>query len=85
MNAGRGKFKEYLTLLLIPLMIFDSYTDVTMIPVLTLLPGPIENLDVFQLHPDTSPQRHRFCGVVLVASLYRAISMCPSKQTDRHH
>lgn len=51
---------------------------------LTLLPGPVENLDVFELHPNTRPQRHRVCGIVLAASLYGAISMRPgSKQTKK--
>lgn len=50
---------------------------------LTLLPGPIENLDVFQLYTNTSPQRHRVCGVVFVASLYGAISMCPGSNVKQ--
>ncbi len=54
-------------------------------PVFTLLPGPVENLDVFELHPNTSPQRHGVCGVVLAASLYGAISMRPGpKEAEKN-
>lgn len=46
--------------------------------VLTLLSGPVEDLDVFELHPNTSPQRHRVCGIVFTSPLYRAIGMRPA-------
>lgn len=59
------------------------YSFKTNTPVLTLLPGPVENLDIFKLHPNTSPQRHGVRGVVLAASLYGSISMGPgSEQTE---
>lgn len=47
----------------------------------TLLSGPVENLDVFELHANPSSQRHRVGGVVLVASLNRAVSVRPVSNT----
>lgn len=40
-----------------------------------MLPGPVENLDVFQLHTNTSPELHSICSIVFVASLNGAIGM----------
>lgn len=41
----------------------------------TLLPGPVENLDVFQLHTDAGPELHSICSIVFAASLNGAIGM----------
>lgn len=41
----------------------------------TLLPGPVENLDVFQLHTDAGPELHCICSIVFAASLNGAIGM----------
>lgn len=49
----------------------------------TLLPGLVENLDVFELHADAGPELHGIRGVVFAASLYRTICMCPSKKKIR--
>lgn len=43
----------------------------------TLLPGPVENFDVLELHADPSPQGHRLGGVVLVASFDGAVGVSP--------
>lgn len=43
----------------------------------TLLPGPVEDFDVLELHADPGPQRHRLGGVVLVASFDGAIGVSP--------
>lgn len=43
----------------------------------TLLPGPVEDFDVLELHADPGPQRHRLGGVVLVASFDGAVGMSP--------
>lgn len=48
---------------------------------LTLLPGLVENLDVFQLHADAGPELHGVCGVVFATSLYGAIGM---SSNDKH-
>ena len=49
----------------------------------TLLPGPVENLDVFQLHTNASPELHSICSIVLVASLNRAIGMSPKQKAAK--
>lgn len=50
-----------------------------------MLPGLVENLDVFELHADAGPELHGICGVVFAASLYRTICMSPNnnKKTIR--
>lgn len=50
----------------------------------TLLPGPVENLDVFQLHTNAGPELHRIRSVVFVASLDGAVSMSPERKTTNH-
>lgn len=40
-----------------------------------MLPGLVENLDVFQLHADAGPELHGVRGVVFATSLYGAICM----------
>lgn len=49
----------------------------------TLLPGLVEDLDVFQLHADAGPELHGICGVVFAASLYGAIGMSPNKKNTK--
>lgn len=51
----------------------------------TLLPGLVENLDVFELYADAGPELHGIRGVVFAASLYRTICMSPNnnKRTIR--
>lgn len=52
----------------------------------TLLSGPVEDLDVFELHPNVGSQGDRVCGVIFAAPLYGAISMCPVLQkTPKQH
>lgn len=41
----------------------------------TLLPGPVENLDVFQLHTNAGPELHSICSIVFAASFNGAIGM----------
>lgn len=48
-----------------------------MVYIFTLLSGLVEDLDVFQLYSNTSPQRHRVSGIVLAPSFNRAISVGP--------
>lgn len=48
-----------------------------------MLPGLVENLDVFELHADAGPELHGIRGVVFAASLYRTICMCPNKKNIR--
>lgn len=43
----------------------------------TLLSGSVENLDVFQLYTNASPELHSICSVVFAASLNGAIGMSP--------
>ena len=43
----------------------------------TLLPGPVEHLDVFQLHTDASPELQCICSIVFAASLNGAVGMSP--------
>ena len=47
----------------------------------TLLPGSVENLDVFQLHTNTSPELHSIRSIVFAASLNGAIGMSPKQKT----
>ena len=49
----------------------------------TLLPGSVENLDVFQLHTNSSPELHSICSIIFAASLNGAIGMSPKKKTDQ--
>lgn len=48
-----------------------------------MLPGLVENLDVFELHADASPELHGVRGVVFAASLYRAVCMSPNKEKKK--
>lgn len=48
-----------------------------------MLPGLVENLDVFELHADAGPELHGIRGVVFAASLYRTICMSPTKKTKK--
>lgn len=47
----------------------------------TLLPCPVENLDVFQLNTNACPELHSISSVVFVASLDGAICMGSKQQT----
>lgn len=49
-----------------------------------MLPGLVENLDVFELHADAGPELHGIRGVVFAASLYRTICMSPNKKNQKH-
>lgn len=40
-----------------------------------MLPGPVENLDIFKLHTNASPELHSICSIVFAASLNGAICM----------
>ena len=48
----------------------------------TLLPGTVEDFDVFQLDADASPQVHGLRGVVFVTPLDGAIGMGSTEDTD---
>ena len=45
----------------------------------TLLPVPVEDLDVLQLHSDARPEVDRVGGVVLAASLDGAVGVSPAQ------
>ena len=45
----------------------------------TLLSSSVENLDVFQLYTDASPELHSICRIVFAASLYGSIGMSPEQ------
>lgn len=50
--------------------------------VATLLPGPVENLYVFQLYTNASPELHSIRSVVFAASLDGAVSMSPEQKIN---
>ncbi len=47
----------------------------------TLLPCPVEDLDVFQLYTNAGPELHSICSVVFAASFNGAICVSPKQQT----
>lgn len=47
----------------------------------TLLPGPVEDLDVFQLYTNACPELHGICSVVFAASLDGAIGVSSAQKT----
>lgn len=46
----------------------------------TLLPGPVENFDVFQLYTNACPELHSICSIVFAASFNGAIGMSPKQR-----
>lgn len=44
-------------------------------PSLTLLPVPVEDLDVFKLHTNARSQRHGVCGIVFASTLDGAVGV----------
>lgn len=48
--------------------------------VFTLLPGPIENLDVLKLYTNARSELHGICSIVFAASLNRPIGMSPEQK-----
>lgn len=54
-----------------------KFKSVHVLCVPTLLPAPVENLDVFQLYTNASPELHSICCVVFATSLNGAIGMSP--------
>lgn len=46
----------------------------------TLLSGPVENLDILQLHSNASPELHGISGIVFASSLDGAVGMGSKKR-----
>lgn len=61
------------------LVLVVKFRSVCVLCAPTLLPGPVEHLDVFQLYTNASPELHSICSVVFVASLNGAIGMRPEQ------
>lgn len=56
----------------------------------TLLSGPVENLNVFQLYTNACPELHSICSIVFASSLNGAIGMGPKQNNkklwvNKHH
>lgn len=49
----------------------------------TLLPGPVENFNVFQLYTNACSELHSICSIVFAASLNGAIGMSPKQKTTK--
>lgn len=49
----------------------------------TLLPGPVENLDVLELHTDPTAELNSICGVVFAASFDGTVGVSPEQKQDK--